>query len=144
VSTTSTGVIVQVLALLLSGSMVPLLMFLFRRRPELRKLGTESDVNSSTAAVNYSKATETLLANLVADGERYRTLTEKLQTNVERLQAEAVQSQRDCSRQLDVAHGENQRLATRVAQLNTDLDIAHRQISDMASRFPHDPMTREV
>jgi multidrug resistance efflux pump len=119
-------------------------MFLFRRRPELRKLGTEADVNSSTAAVNYSTATETLIKNLVEDGERYRKLTETIQTTVERLQREAIESQRECTRQLDVAHGENLRLVTRVAQLNTDLDIAHRQISDMSARFPHDPMTREV
>jgi hypothetical protein len=63
---------------------------------------------------------------------------------VERLQAEAVQSQRDCTQQLDVAHSENQRLAVRIAQLNTDLDIAHRQIGELSSRYPHDPMTREV
>lgn len=141
----TSGLIIQVLTLVLSGSAIPLVTFLLRRRPELRKLGTEADVDASNAAVNYAKANETLLSNLLADGERYRGITETLTTTVERLQREAVESQRDCARQLDVAHGENARLATRIAQLSTDLDIAHRQIGEYSSRYPHtDPHTRET
>lgn len=141
----SSSLVIQILTLVLSGSAIPLVTFLFRRRPELRKLGSEADVNDSTAAANYAKANETLLNNLLADGERYRGITETLTTTVERLQREAIESQRECARQLEVAHGENARLATRIAQLSTDLDIAHRQIGEYSARYPYtDPHTRET
>lgn len=142
-TSTTTGFIVQVLALVLGGSSVPLITLLLRRRVELRKTDTESDVNTSTAVVNYSTATETLIKNLVEDGERYRKLTETIQTTVDRLQREAIESQREFARQLDVAHGENQRLVTRCAQLATDLDIAHRQLGEYSARHYPDPHIRE-
>jgi hypothetical protein len=135
--------VIQILTLVLSGSAIPLITFLFRRRPELRKLGTEADVNTSTAAVNYSDATDKLMKNLLADGERYRGITETLQTTVDRLQRESLDAQRDFARQLDVAHGENARLVTRCAQLTTDLDIAHRQLGEYSARHYPDPHTRE-
>jgi hypothetical protein len=143
VNSATTSTIIQVLALVLGGGAVQLVVFLFRRRTDLRKTDTESDVNTSTAAVNYSAATETLIKNLVEDSERYRKLTETIQTTVDRLQREAIESQRDFARQLDIAHGENARLATRCAQLATDLDIAHRQLGEYSARNYPDPHTRE-
>lgn len=142
-NSTTTAVIVQVVALFLGGGTVPLIIFLFRRRTDLRKTDTEADVNTSTAAANYSKAADTLMNNLLADSERYRVLTEKLQETADRLQREAVDAQRDFARQLDVAHGENARLATRIAQLSTDLDIAHRQLGEYTTRHYPDPRIRE-
>jgi hypothetical protein len=143
VNSTTTTTIVQVLALVFGGGAVQLIIFLFRRRTDLRKTNTEADVNTSTVAVNYSNATESLVKNLLADAERYRGITERVQETVERLQREALDAQREFARQLDVAHGENGRLATRIAQLSTDLDIAHRQLGEYSARHYPDPHTRE-
>lgn len=123
----SSGLILTIITALLSGGAGPLILGLVHRRGELRKLHTEADVNVSTV-------TDTLIQRLQADGNVYRELVRELQNKVDHLEDKYERQQRDFISQLRDAHTENTRLATRVAQLQTDLDIANRQIEDLRHR----------
>lgn len=127
----NSGLILQIVALVFGSGAVQLAIFLFRRRVELRKTSTESDVNTSTAVLNTSSATEKLINQLTADGATYREITKDLEAKFERLRKEQEDAQHEFARQLDVAHSENRRLVMRVAQLQNDLDISSRQLDDI-------------
>lgn len=120
--------LLSVLTVFMGGGAVQLLIFLLRRRAELRQLSTTSEVNQATAA-------ETLIRRLQEDGATYREQVAGLHTKLERLEDRHVQAQRDFAAQLRDAHIENTRLVTRVAQLQTDLDIAGRQLDELRWRL---------
>lgn len=111
------------------GGVLKLLDLWFKGRAEARKLKTSSDVDTSTAATN-------LITQLQADGAVLREQMKDFQTKYERLEDRHLQEMRGLTEQLRTAHMENTRLATRVAQLINDLDVANRQISDLRNRLP--------
>lgn len=117
-----------ILTVFLGGGTVQLIIALIRRRAELRQLNTAADVNTSTV-------TDTLIKRLQEDGVVYREQVKEYIAKVERLEARYEQAQRDFAAQLQDAHNENTRLVTRIAQLQTDLDIANRQIADLRQRI---------
>lgn len=110
------------------GGFLKLLDLWFKRRAEIRKLSTSSDVDTSTAAVN-------LITQLQADGAVLREQMKNFQTKYERLEDRQLQEVRGLTEQLRTAHAENIRLATRIAQLDTDNDIAERQIRELRRRL---------
>jgi cell division protein FtsB len=107
----------QTLTALLAGAVVPLLIYLFSRRAQLRQLNTSSDATLVTSAT-------ALVASLQDEN---KTLT----VRIERLERDRTNDRTDYAAQLARAHNENSRLAAQVAQLQTDLDIATRQIADL-------------
>jgi hypothetical protein len=119
--------ILQGAALLLGGGTVQLGIFLIRRRAELRQLNTASDVAVNTVS-------DTLINRLQEDGGIYRARVKDLETKVEQLESRSAAQRAEFTDLLKVAHDENSRLTTRVAQLQTDLDIASRQIRDLQGR----------
>lgn len=119
--------ILQGAALLLGGGTVQLGIFLLRRRAELRQLNTASDVAVNTVS-------DTLIARLQEDGGIYRARVKDLETKVEQLDSRSAAQRAEFTDLLKIAHDENSRLTTRVAQLQTDLDIASRQIRDLQGR----------
>ena len=127
--------ILQIAAVFLGGGSVQLLLFLLRRRSELRQLDTASDVNTSAAAANQAKVYETQVKLLQEDGAVWRGQVNDFQAKVDRLEEERNREHRDFARQLRDAHSENTRLATRLAQLQTDLDIAERQVTELRRRL---------
>lgn len=113
----------QTLVLILTGAVVPLLIYLLSRGPQLRQLKTSEEsglITSATALVT------SLQAEVAA-----------LNAKIERLERDRSTDRADYVAQLGRAHGENQRLATMVAQLRTDTDIASRQI-DVLRSLPSD------
>lgn len=119
--------ILQGAALLLGGGTVQLGIFLLRRRAELRQLNTASDVAVNTVS-------DTLINRLQEDGGIYRARVKDLETKVEQLETRSAAQRAEFTDLLKIAHDENSRLTTRVAQLQTDLDIASRQIRDLQGR----------
>lgn len=129
--------ILSVLGIILGGGATPLILFLLRRRPELRQVASET-------ASNYSTITDKLITQLQSDGLNYRGITKELQEEVGILRQRQEQGQKDFANQLRDAHEENTRLTTQVARLQTDLDIARRQIRELTDRYPIDPTPREA
>lgn len=130
--------ILQVAAIFCGGGSVQLIVMLVRRRAEIRQLNTSSDVNVSTAGLRQAEVSEKLISQLQADGSVHREQVADLQQKVIRLEDRYTQAQRGFTEDLRIAHAENARLATRVAQLQTDLDIATRQLAELRRRFPAD------
>lgn len=120
--------ILQVIAVAIGGGSVQLMIFLLRRRSELRSL------DAKTAADTHS-VSDRQIDQLQEDVTHYRDLIREFETKMSRLEDRHIQAQREFSEQLRVAHAENTRLATRVAQLQTDLDISQRQIDDLRRRI---------
>lgn len=116
--------ILQVVAIAFGGGTVQLLIFLLRKRGELRNLDTQSDVNVSTASA-------TLISRLQEDGATYREIVKGLQDEISLLKRRRDQEQLDFAQRLQDAHSENTRLTTKIAQLQTDLDIAQRHIEEL-------------
>ena len=129
---------------LLGSGVAGLIIALLKRRPEIRQLDTQSDVNQSTAELNIAAARDKLIVQLQADGETNRGIVKDLQEQVERFQQRLRASEEDFTRQLQIAHEENRRLNTRIARLQNELDIAQRQIQDLSGRYPPDPQTRRA
>lgn len=96
---------------------IPLLVFLFSRRAQLRGLDTTSDATQITSAA-------TLVAMLQ---DQIKALTLKL----EKAESTASTDRTIATEQLTRAHDENSRMAGIIAALRTDLDIAHRQIEEL-------------
>lgn len=119
--------VLQVLAVMLGGGTVQLGIFLLRRRAELRQLDTASDVAVNTV-------TDSLINRLQEDGAIYRERVKSLESRIQLLESRSDAQQKDFAEQLRIAHEENIRLTTRVAQLQTDLDISQRQIRELQGR----------
>ncbi|MGQ0774536.1 MAG: hypothetical protein ACT4NY_08985 [Pseudonocardiales bacterium] len=120
--------VLQLLVVLLGGSAVPLIIFLFRRRAELRQLNSASDATLVTSA-------STLIDKLQEDGNILRTQVADLNTRIEELEDEQRTDRVEFARQLTVAHDETARMSVVVARLKTDLAIAHRQIDALTARM---------
>jgi uncharacterized coiled-coil protein SlyX len=111
-----------ILSVVLASGAVPLFIYLFSRRAQLRQLNTSSDASIVTSAA-------ALIAQLQ---QQILVLTEKLA----RQEGEAIADRANFMAQLNRAHGENSRVSAMVAQLQTDLDITHRQIEELRARLP--------
>jgi hypothetical protein len=120
----------QTMALLLTGAVVPLLIYLLSRGPQLRQLKASEDSNLVTSA--------TALVASLQDENKILTV------RIERLERDRNSDRSDYAGQLARAHDENSRLATRVAQLQTDLDIATRQIADLRMITRNQPAPTET
>jgi predicted nucleic acid-binding Zn-ribbon protein len=119
--------VLQVLAVTVGGGTVQLIIFMLRRRAELRNLNTSSDATVNTS---YRELVDTLRI----EAKRYEEQVKGLQERVAMIETRYETSQRQFTAQLNDAHIENNRLATRVAHLTTDLDIANRQVDDLRYR----------
>jgi predicted RNase H-like nuclease (RuvC/YqgF family) len=124
----SSNALLTIVVAFLGGGTVPLIIFLFRRRAELRQLSTQSDVNTTTVY-------DTLIKRLQEDGATYRERVRELESKVDRLETRSQQAEKDFTRQLQDAHSENSRLGTRIAQLQVDLDISTRQVEELQRRI---------
>lgn len=109
------------------GGFLKLLDFFWFKRAKIRQINTASDVDTSTVAVNQAKAYETQVKGLLEDVAALREQAHDVRAQLERLENRAEQERRVHAEQLAIASSENTRLATRNAQLQTDLAIAQRQ-----------------
>jgi hypothetical protein len=104
-------------AVSLSVAAVPLLIYLFSRRAQLRALDTTSDATQITAAATFAAMLQ----------DQIKALTLKL----EKAESTASTDRTNFTEQLTRAHDENSRMAGIIAALRTDLDIANRQIEEL-------------
>lgn len=102
---------------ILSVGSVQLIIFLLRRRTDLRAVDRTSEASLLTAAT--------------ADAKELRGEIGGLKVELKQLRADSDTSRVAAAQRLETAHRENQRLTYDVASLRTDLDIATRQIQDL-------------
>jgi len=114
----------QITGVVVGGGILEFIRRLLSRRAELRKLNAESDATINASAM-------ALVARLQEDSAVYRDQVKQLQERIDNIEARHQQAQRHFAQQLQDAHAENVRLTTRVAQLQTDLDISTRQVTDL-------------
>lgn len=133
-STSVASILLSVLTVALGGGTVQLVIFLLRRRADVRNVNTSSDVNLSTAAMNQASAQDKIIGRLQDDAAIYREQVRDFQSKISRLEDRHEQEQRAFAEQLRTANSEITRLTTRVAQLQTDLAIANRQLADWQRR----------
>jgi len=105
----------------LVGAVVPLITFLYLRRGQLRQLNTTSDATQITSAA-------TLVALLQ---DQIKILTAKQ----DKIEGQQSTDRTNFTEQLSRAHTENGRMASIIATLHTDLDIAHRQIEELRASY---------
>lgn len=120
-------VLLQIVGVVVGGGILEFIRRMLVRRAELRNLNTQTDTTINTS---YRELVDTL----TAESKRYQQQVLELLERVERIETRYDTAQRQFTAQLNDAHNENSRLATRVAQLQTDLDIAHRQVEDLRYR----------
>jgi soluble P-type ATPase len=108
------------MAAVMTGAVVPLVIYLFNRRTALRETNVDTDAKLVTSA---------------------GVLVDQLQKQIEILTQRNVTSDAthadDLARltdQLRIAHIENLRIAAVVAELQTEQDIAKRQIAELLKR----------
>jgi uncharacterized protein YPO0396 len=107
------------MALILTGAVVPLLIYLLSRGPQLRQIKTTAETNLA--------ATATALA------EALQNQVKILEDKITQLEKERSEDRANFVRQLNRAHDENERISILVAQTQTDLDITTRQIAELKS-----------
>jgi predicted RNase H-like nuclease (RuvC/YqgF family) len=127
VSPDTLRLILQITGVVVGGGILEFIRRLLARRAELRNLNAQSD---ATISSSYKDLVETLRT----ESHRYQQQVKDFQERIAQLEARADQAQREFTEKLNVAHVENTRLASRVAQLQTDNDIAERQISELRYR----------
>lgn len=120
--------ILQVLAVLLGGAGVQLVIFLLRRRAEIRNLNTSSE----GALVNSANQ---LVDRLQVDAVSARGEIARLSKRADDMQEQHSQERAEYTRRLEAVRGESNRLSGEIARLRTDLDIAHRQIEQLRDQL---------
>ena len=111
------GFALQVLAVFLGGGTVQLVIFLARRRAEIRQLDASSGAVTTEAANNF-------ITRLQLDGDHLRQ-------QIAQMKADHLREAEEMTRRLTIAHEETVRLQREVAILRTDLDIALRQVEQL-------------
>jgi hypothetical protein len=108
------------LGAVMTGAVVPLVIYLFNRRTILRETNVDTDAKLVTSA---------------------GILVDQLQKQIEILSQRSAASDTShdndvvrLTEQLRLAHTENVRIAAIVAELQTEQDIARRQISELLKR----------
>jgi hypothetical protein len=114
------GTLLPFLAAVMTGAVVPLVIYLFNRRTALRETNVDTDAKLVTSA---------------------GVLIDQLQKQIEILGQRSVASDTNhanslvrLTEQLQLAHAENLRIAAIVAELQTEQDIAKRQIAELLKR----------
>jgi hypothetical protein len=103
----------------LVGGFVPLVVFFYTRRGQLRQLDTTSDATQITSAAKLADMMQTQIDNLTI--------------KLEKAESQQTTDRTTLTEQLTRAHDENSRLAAIVATQLVDLDIARRQIEELRS-----------
>lgn len=111
------GFALQVLAVALGGGTVQGLIFLFRRRAEIKELDAKADAIGLEAANNF-------ITRLQLDADQLRQ-------QVSNLRADHLRDVEEMTRRLVAAQEREVRLQREVATLRTDLEIARRQIEQL-------------
>jgi hypothetical protein len=111
----------QLLALLLGTVAVPLIVYLFSRRAQLRQLNTTSDATLVTSAATLVTSLQSQIK--ILDGK------------VAQLEGAQRLDRAGFLGELDRSHDETVRVSVLVAQLKTDLDICHRQVTTLQRRI---------
>ena len=135
-------ILTSIASVFVGGGLVQLFIFLLRRRAELRKLDAATRVDQVTADSTLSKSYKEQVDSykeqvrqLTADGADYRERIRDAQAKIERLEARQIQVHREFTAQLEDAHAGSIRLSSRIAQLQTDVDIRDQQIAELLRRI---------
>lgn len=106
----------------IAAPLIALVTFLLTRRSKLREINTTTDAVYVTTATKLVETLQAQIDRLIAENEK-----QKIERATERT---------NFMNQLNLAHEENQRVNARLAQMQTDLDIAQRQIETLRKYLP--------
>jgi uncharacterized protein YhaN len=110
-------VALQFVAIFAAGGLLPLVIFLLRRKSELRNLDSTS---RQVEREGESSFIDRVLASEKKTSERANELEDQIKAQ-----------RKDFTRDMQVLQGENERLSTEVAKFRTDLGIAQRQVKEL-------------
>jgi hypothetical protein len=120
--------VLQVLAVTVGGGTVQLIIFMLRRRAELRNLNTSTDSTALGAANEYVKTLQDADKALRAEITELKTEQRRMQTewNAERVVANDA---------LTSSTRELERALTELARTKADLVVARAQVTDLGGRL---------
>jgi hypothetical protein len=119
--------ILQIFALIVGGGTVQLLVFLLKRRSELRSLDTASDATALNSANAY-------VVTLQAGEQKLREHLAVLEVRIGNMQRTWDIERRAHTEALNNAHRELSRVTAEAARMKTDLAVAQAQITKMSAR----------
>lgn len=129
------GFLLQILAIAVGGGTVQLIIFLLRRRSELKSLDRNSEASLLTGASDFMASMQAARAE---DLKRIKELEDSSKRDraafnaaFTQLKTEKQHERTSLISQLSRANDENARLQSVVSQLQTDLNIAKGQITRM-------------
>jgi chromosome segregation ATPase len=117
----TTQLILQIVGVAVGGTLVQLIIFLIKKRSDLRSINTTSDSTVVTTA-------ELLMARLAKAEAAGRQ-------EIDRLNRLLGTEQQNFTRAINAARGEINRLGAEVARLRTDHDISQARIRALTSRI---------
>ncbi len=121
-------VLLGVIQVAVGGTLVQLIIFLLRRRSEIKKLDAEA---KATGATGSALLVDSATAYAVRLTERDVELTSR----VDKLETKLVAEVDKALAAANVAHEEISRLTQIVSQLRVDLDIANGQVDRLRSEL---------
>lgn len=114
-----------------SVAIVQLVMFLVKRRAELKQMDTSNLATERTSAEPLLKGWEAIAGELKESAKEAVSRADKVEKRMDEERAEFRAS-------LERAHAENGRLRQEVAQLRTDNDILTRQVGELRRQLRSD------
>lgn len=124
----SAAFVLNVVGVFIAGSSVQLLIFLIKRRAELRSLDTQSDSVALTSANAY-------IVTLQAGGEASLRRISVLETDLFKLQQAWNADRGLSSDSLHAAEREVVRLGAELARLKVDLAVTRSQVAELEKRL---------
>ncbi len=129
--------LLQVIGLIIGGGTVQLVIFLLRRRSELKALDRTSEASLLTGASDFMARMQVERGADRADLQRLREEAQKdrerFEEQIAQLRVAREQERRGLIAQLTRANEENGQLHSMIAQLRVELNIAKRQIDQLQS-----------
>lgn len=127
--------VLGVLTVFTGGAMAQLLVFLLRRRAEIKDLDAKAALSLATADSSLLDSATAYAAQLQATVTGQATMAEKLTARIDHLEKALDEEQERSRRNAEIAHAEIGRLSAVVAQLRTDLTIANGQVERMQAEI---------
>ncbi len=115
------AVLLGVIQVAVGGTLVQLIIFLLRRRAEIKKLDAEAKTTGATGSA-------LLVDSATAYAVRLQERDVELTARVDKLETKLDEEQQRSLAAAAIAHEEINRLTQIVAQLRVDLDIANGQV----------------
>lgn len=121
-------ILLAVLQVAAGGTIVQLIVYLLRRRSEIKTADAVAKKDEATGDSALLAGATAYAAQLQADMTGRRTIEDKLNARIDDCEQKLDDNQEKARRDAEIARTEIGRLAAQVAQLSVDLTIANGQV----------------